>query len=651
MKYQWFLILVMVSANIGCAKLGQTTLSEDLLGEQAAWLDDSSEGTDQLVENEGLEEEESGQEQSKTVDLADRESTDISVKLTAKPEKKSSDQPVEINPINCGHSLECDCQNFKKPPKLPYAAPSNPPVSTPLVVFDNHSLTPLNKKPAGQTNPVHDNRLNLLRPRRTPKVLGPLAIKPKSRLQPMPSERLATSSPSTSNDGLDTLPQQTTVKGLTVKGLTIKDLGQSSNKIKTDRLASRVAQPCANCDQISCRGNCPNTETSEDQGWDKLFAFDVVETGDCPDCEAGLCETKDMIITPEYPIVITEPPFAILPTPPLADTAPKSDAFPPITRNQIPDSTEVFTPNKPVAKPVAKPDTQTRQVNGFDRENMGFVEHAFVPPATLNSEPPIAKAEMSPSNAFVPRTEKDANNPSLNPVDEKNQLDASIQKLKGQLDFETDSNRRNAIEINLQLFEFLRHQLANDGTLTSISAEEKKYWEHQLEAIETMTQGGGEEATEKATDATLDNLRMAMNRLEAMAELQIMNSAICSEIKGFGKHKPFPENKFQPGQPFLVYCEIENYESIEQEINLERVVQSRFQGGYQIENEAGQLVQSGQFPIIEDNAPKRRRDFYLYFKIELNELEPGNYRLRMEIEDLNGQKKGNLEQDLLFNVQ
>ncbi|MDB4368858.1 hypothetical protein N9Z58_01855, partial [bacterium] len=221
----------------------------------------------------------------------------------------------------------------------------------------------------------------------------------------------------------------------------------------------------------------------------------------------------------------------------------------------------------------------------------------------------------------------------------------------GQLDFETDSNRRNAIEINLQLFEFLRHQLANDGTLTSISAEEKKHWEHQLEAIETMTQGGGEEATEKATDATLDNLRMAMNRLEAMAELQIMNSAICSEINGFGKHKPFPENKFQPGQPFLVYCEIENYESIEQEINLERVVQSRFQGGYQIENEAGQLVQSGQFPIIEDNAPKRRRDFYLYFKIELNELEPGNYRLRMEIEDLNGQKKGNLEQDLLFNVQ
>ena len=72
---------------------------------------------------------------------------------------------------------------------------------------------------------------------------------------------------------------------------------------------------------------------------------------------------------------------------------------------------------------------------------------------------------------------------------------------------------------------------------------------------------------------------------------------------------------------------------------------------YQIHNEDGQQVQAGDFPTIEDTAPQRRRDFYLYFKIDLNQLEPGNYRLRMEIEDLNAQKKGNLEQDLLFIVQ
>ena len=125
----------------------------------------------------------------------------------------------------------------------------------------------------------------------------------------------------------------------------------------------------------------------------------------------------------------------------------------------------------------------------------------------------------------------------------------------------------------------------------------------------------------------------------------------CCEITGFGKHKPFPENKFQPGQPILVYCEVENYESQDREIDSKTVVQSRFQGSYQIHNEDGQQVQAGDFPTIEDTAPQRRRDFYLYFKIDLNQLEPGNYRLRMEIEDLNAQKKGNLEQDLLFIVQ
>ena len=96
------------------------------------------------------------QEQGKTIDLANQKSTDISVKLTAKPEKKSSDQPVPVNPINCGHSLECDCQNFKKPPKLPHKLPhlqpANPHAAAPQLAkenypaVDNHSLTPLNKK-------------------------------------------------------------------------------------------------------------------------------------------------------------------------------------------------------------------------------------------------------------------------------------------------------------------------------------------------------------------------------------------------------------------------------------------------------------------------------------------------------------------------
>ncbi|MDB4333737.1 hypothetical protein N9990_00260 [bacterium] len=636
MKYQWLLILVLLSASIGCAKLGQTTITEDLLGEQSAWLDDSAKITDLPVENEESEEADSVQEQGETIDLADQKSRDISVKLTAKPQKKLSDQPVPVNPINCGHSLECDCQNFKKPPKLISPQPVNPLAAIPPLALDKHPLTPLNRKPSGETTQARHNNFNSLRSLGPSQALGPLEIQPKSQLQPMASQVLSPSISLTTKNGLGALPQQAPEK----------QPPHPTDSIQSDKLTSLTEQPCENCDKTSCSENCPNSKTSEDQGWDKLFAIDTTPNEDCPGCESGLCETKDLVIAPKVPIVITEPPFEIAPATPLPDTRAKSKTSPRM---------EAAIPSKVVdlEKSTTQSKNPTRLANGIEPENRPNIEHAFRPPAAPISESPTTKLDESRSNDFIPNS-KTNSNPKTSlplPIDEKSQLEVSIQKLKSQLDFETDSNRRNALEVNLQLFEFLRHQLANDGTLTSITVEEKKYWEHQLEAIEVMAQGGGEEETGKAADATLGNLRKAMSRLESIAELQIKNGAICFEIGGFGKHKSFPKNLFKPGQPILVYCEVENYESKDQKIDSKRVVQSRFQGSYQIENGDGQQVQSGDFPVIEDNAPQRRRDFYLYFKIKLNELEPGNYRLQMEIEDLNGQKTGNLEQDLLFIVQ
>ncbi|MCP4096981.1 MAG: hypothetical protein GY748_12150 [Planctomycetaceae bacterium] len=318
MKYQWLLILILLSTSIGCAKLGQTTITEDLLGEQSAWLDDSSTITDLPAENEEPEDSDSAQEQGETIDLADQKSTDISVKLTAKPQKKLSDQPVPVNPINCGHSLECDCQNFKKPPKLISPQPVNPLAAIPPLALDKHPLTPLNRKPSGETTQAGNNNFNSLRSLGPSQALGPLAIQPKSQLQPMASQVLSPSMSLTTKNGLGALPQQTLEK----------QPPQPTDSIQSDKLTSLTEQPCENCDKISCSENCPNSKTSEDQGWDKLFAIDTTQNEDCPDCESGLCETKDLVIAPKVPIVITEPPFEIAPATPIADTEVKSKTSP-----------------------------------------------------------------------------------------------------------------------------------------------------------------------------------------------------------------------------------------------------------------------------------------------------------------------------------
>ncbi len=623
--------MVFFITSTGCAKLGQTTISEELLGEQSAWLDDSPKISDLPAQNEQTEKEESAEDQSKTIDLADQKSTDISVKLTAKPQKKLSDQPTPLNPINCGHSLDCDCQNLKKPSPpppapLPSAKPGNPTVTL-SPELNKQPLKPLSSKEEGASTPARANTFNLLRSRGTTKALGPLAIQPQTQLKPLPIQVLTPSTSPTTNDGLKALPQQPPKKQFV----------QSAANTKTDSLQSLVEQPCENCDQISCPGSCPSAETREDRGWENLFAIDTSQSSNCPDCESDSCETKDLVIVPQDPIEMTEPPFDRSPKPSLDKTGVESTASP------------LVAP----AKSAIQSNNPHRQVNGIEQKDVPTIKRAFRPPAGPIPDLPPETSEKKPSNDFIPRSNIDSNTKEQShiPADKKIQIEKSIQKLKNQLDLETDSKRRNALEVNLHLFEFLRRQLAHDGTLTSITVEEKKYWDHQLEAIEMMTQGGGEEESGKAADATLDNLRKAVNRLESIADLQIKNGAICCEITGFGQHKPFPENKFQPGQAILVYCEVENYETKDQEINSKNVAQSRFQGSYRIENEDGQQVQSGDFPIIEDNARQRRRDYYLYFKIVLNELKPGNYRLQMEIEDLNGQKKGNLEQDLLFMVQ
>ena len=502
MKYQWFLILVLSIANIGCAKLGQTTLTEDLLGEQAAWLDDSLEDSDQLANNEKIEEEDSEPAQRKITDLAQQASTKIPIKLTSEPPKKSSDQLRAVTPLSSGHSDECDSPNFKENSEPLIAAP--PAVSTQPHVFSKHSLRPLNKKTSAHTKLTHNKSVNSLRSSGITDKLRPLALKQKPRLRPMASKVLPPSKPLIANNGPEALAQL-----------------NHANK----------------------------SEIAVSQTWNKLPVFDSDQANDCLDCEAGVCETKDKTITPENSMVITEPTFAMLSAPSLANATFESEASPPA---------KLVAQNKP----VPKPDIHIRQVNNVQPESSTIIEHAFALPATLNSESPISGAKENHSNAFIPKSNREgnANNSLAGHTNEKDQV-------------------------------------------------------------------------------------------EAIAELQIKNSAICWEIKGFGQHKPFAENKFRPGQPFLVYCEIENYESKDQKINSEKVVQSRFQGRYQIKNRDGELVQSGDFPIIEDNAPKRRRDFYLYFKIELNRLNPGNYQLQMEISDLIGQKTGNLEQDLLFNVQ
>ena len=242
-----------------------------------------------------------------------------------------------------------------------------------------------------------------------------------------------------------------------------------------------------------------------------------------------------------------------------------------------------------------------------------------------------------------------------NTVPWSEKLDETIQSVQSRLSIESEPETKNGLEINLRLLEVLKRQMIDvEDRKDALTNEEKQYWQHQLDAIALMlnSDGQGSDLDRHNTAInTLDHLRKAVERLESIADLKISNGEFCTEVSGFGQFKAFTSTTFNSDQRMLVYCEVENYSSVQREINAQSQVQTQLRGSYAIYDQDGKAVQQSAYPVVDDIARKRRRDFYMHFPIQLNNLPAGKYKLQLLVEDLNGSKSAGLEPGLEFEVQ
>ncbi len=116
-------------------------------------------------------------------------------------------------------------------------------------------------------------------------------------------------------------------------------------------------------------------------------------------------------------------------------------------------------------------------------------------------------------------------------------------------------------------------------------------------------------------------------------DLKLSHAQFCTEIKGFGQVTPYSANCFQPQQQTLVYCEVENYRSILEKNPNRATFVTRLRGRFSIKDQRGNVVQSGEFPDIEDVTTRQRRDFYLYFPVTLQNLPAGEYQLSLTVDE------------------
>ena len=170
----------------------------------------------------------------------------------------------------------------------------------------------------------------------------------------------------------------------------------------------------------------------------------------------------------------------------------------------------------------------------------------------------------------------------------------------------------------------------------------QEYVRQTLQGLHDATDPEGHPSTGHKLSKALKSHRDATKKLASAASLELMNLAFCTEIDGFGEIKKFRSSRFRPDQQVLLYCELENFVSTKVTAGF----QTRLQGTYEIVDEDGERVMEQLLPADTDTCAKQRRDFYIAYRFHLpKRIAPGNYRLRLVIEDMQGHKFGKSEID------
>ena len=144
---------------------------------------------------------------------------------------------------------------------------------------------------------------------------------------------------------------------------------------------------------------------------------------------------------------------------------------------------------------------------------------------------------------------------------------------------------------------------------------------------------------------------MAVAQEDPELTLTLNNAAFCTKITGFGQFESFAANTFSGSQRTLLYCEVENQTSkrftgFDGSDQFETVLH----GSVVIYDANDRVVQTEKFPAIKDIARQQRKDFYVYFPVQFNELARGDYRLELSVEDVAGNETTVLRPFMRFSV-
>lgn len=173
--------------------------------------------------------------------------------------------------------------------------------------------------------------------------------------------------------------------------------------------------------------------------------------------------------------------------------------------------------------------------------------------------------------------------------------------------------------------------------ISGISPGEQEYWSKQLFALSVyLDRQRIGDPTRRAGEASL-HLSKAVAALGEQGPLVVRNLAFCTDVHSYGVLKRVEPAQFRPGQPLLIYAEVENFKSEETADGFH----TSLEASYQILDGQGRRVAHDDLGHAEEHCQNRRRDFFLHYFITLPKtIYEGTYTLELTIEDKLARKIG-----------
>jgi hypothetical protein len=187
-------------------------------------------------------------------------------------------------------------------------------------------------------------------------------------------------------------------------------------------------------------------------------------------------------------------------------------------------------------------------------------------------------------------------------------------------------------QVQLRMLYLLAGQPAKSlEPISGLDAADQEFWQQVFWGVSNyFDKTAMADPSDRATQ-TITQLRTAVNRLQEKSKLELRNVAFCQKIVNYGNYERVKRDEFTPGQPVLLYAEVENFKS---EATTDGPYRTILKSTVEIFDSRGQMVQSMPFPPTDDLCASPRRDYYNSYEFAIPQrIGLGPHTLKLTVED------------------